>query len=109
MLSHGNGNKVLTAPNGGNASRRFVVELQDKIARVGGGNLDATGFATRNDGIGDLGRSFNYMVQQLRESRYETPAVALQPAGACRGKGRASGDRPDHPHLTIAVRFTNGF
>jgi signal transduction histidine kinase len=49
-----------------------MVELQDKIARVGGGDLDVTvGFATRNDGIGDLGRSFNYMVQQLRESRNE--------------------------------------
>jgi hypothetical protein len=51
MLSHGNGNKVLTAPNGGNAIRRLMVELQDKIARVGGGDLDVTvGFATRNGG-----------------------------------------------------------
>jgi signal transduction histidine kinase len=72
MLLHGNGNTVLTAPRGGNTSRRFMVELQDKIARVGGGDLDVTvGFATRNDGIGNLGRSFNYMVQQLRESRDE--------------------------------------
>ncbi len=48
------------------------VELQGKIVRVGEGDLDVTvGFANRNDEIGDLGRSFNHMVQQLRESREE--------------------------------------
>ncbi|MGB8782810.1 MAG: ATP-binding protein, partial [Terriglobales bacterium] len=36
------------------------------------GNLDvAVSFAKRNDEIGDLGRNFNYMLQQLRESRVE--------------------------------------
>ena len=40
--------------------------------RVGEGDLDvAVGFSNRNDEIGDLGRSFNHMVQQLRESREE--------------------------------------
>jgi signal transduction histidine kinase len=48
------------------------VELQRKIVRVGEGDLDVTvGFANRNDEIGDLGRNFNHMVQQLRESREE--------------------------------------
>jgi len=52
--------------------REIRVELQDKIVRVGGGDLDVTvGFANRNDEIGDLGRNFNHMVQQLRESREE--------------------------------------
>jgi signal transduction histidine kinase len=46
------------------------VELEGKIVRVGEGDLDVTvGFANRNDEIGDLGRSFNRMVQQLRERR----------------------------------------
>ena len=36
------------------------------------GNLDvAVSFSRRNDEIGDLGRKFNYMMQQLRESREE--------------------------------------
>ena len=49
-----------------------MVELQDKIARVGEGDLDVSvNFAKRNDEIGDLGRNFNRMVQQLRESREE--------------------------------------
>lgn len=51
---------------------RPVQELQSKIARVREGdffvNVD---FADRNDDIGDLGRHFNAMVQQLRESREE--------------------------------------
>ena len=48
------------------------VELQGKIIRVGEGDLDVTvDFADRNDEIGDLGRNFNHMVQQLRESREE--------------------------------------
>jgi signal transduction histidine kinase len=52
--------------------QRPMVELQEKIARVGQGDLDVSvGFAKRNDEIGDLGRNFNHMVQQLRESREE--------------------------------------
>jgi len=52
--------------------QRPLIELQDKIAQVGEGNLDVTvRFARRNDEIGDLGRNFNRMVAQLRESREE--------------------------------------
>ena len=52
--------------------QRPMVELQEQIARVGNGNLDASvSFSKRNDEIGDLGRNFNRMVQQLRESRDE--------------------------------------
>jgi signal transduction histidine kinase len=49
-----------------------MVELQEKIELVSEGNLDvAVSFAKRNDEIGDLGRNFNYMMQQLRDSREE--------------------------------------
>ena len=49
-----------------------MVELQEKIALVSEGNLDvAVSFSRRNDEIGDLGRNFNHMMQQLRESREE--------------------------------------
>jgi len=52
--------------------QRPMVELQQKIAELGEGNLDVTvSFARRNDEIGDLGRNFNHMVEQLRESRAE--------------------------------------
>jgi len=52
--------------------QRPMVELQEKIARVGKGDLNVSvGFAKRNDEIGDLGRNFNRMVAQLRESRDE--------------------------------------
>src|SRR5579871_2248980 len=52
--------------------QRPMVELQEKISCVGRGDLDvAVSFARRNDEIGDLGRNFNHMVQQLRESREE--------------------------------------
>jgi signal transduction histidine kinase len=52
--------------------RRPMVELQQKIARVKQGDLTvAVDFADRNDEIGDLGRDFNAMVRQLRESREE--------------------------------------
>lgn len=52
--------------------RRPLVELQEQIERVGDGDLTASvGFAKRNDEVGDLGRNFNLMVQQLRESREE--------------------------------------
>jgi signal transduction histidine kinase len=49
-----------------------MVELQEKIARVGEGDLHVgVAFAKRNDEIGDLGRNFNRMVMQLQESREE--------------------------------------
>ena len=52
--------------------QRPMVELQQKIARLGGGDLNVSvSFAHRNDEIGDLGRNFNQMVRQLRESRVE--------------------------------------
>ena len=52
--------------------QRPMVELQEKIALVSEGNLNvAVSFAKRNDEIGDLGRNFNHMMQQLRESREE--------------------------------------
>ena len=52
--------------------QRPMVELQEKIAQVSEGNLDVVvSFAKRNDEIGDLGRNFNHMMQQLRESRAE--------------------------------------
>jgi signal transduction histidine kinase len=52
--------------------QRPMVELQEKIARVGEGDLGVSvSFAKRNDEIGSLGRNFNQMVAQLRESRYE--------------------------------------
>ncbi|HME32288.1 MAG TPA: ATP-binding protein [Terriglobales bacterium] len=52
--------------------RRPMLELQDKIARVRLGDMDASvSFAGRNDEIGDLGRDFNDMVAQLKASREE--------------------------------------
>ena len=52
--------------------QRPMVELQEKIAQVSEGNLDVeVSFAQRNDEIGDLGRNFNHMMRQLRESREE--------------------------------------
>jgi len=52
--------------------QRPMVELQQKIAQLGGGDLSvAVSFAHRNDEIGDLGRNFNQMVRQLHESRTE--------------------------------------
>ncbi len=52
--------------------QRPMVELQQQIARLGGGDLNvAVSFSHRNDEIGDLGRNFNQMVRQLRESREE--------------------------------------
>lgn len=51
---------------------RPMLELQKKIAQVQAGDLFVrVEFADRNDEIGDLGRHFNDMVQQLRESREE--------------------------------------
>src|SRR5947209_2118376 len=52
--------------------QRPMVELQQKIGQLGSGDLGVSvSFAHRNDEIGDLGRNFNHMVQQLRESRQE--------------------------------------
>ena len=52
--------------------QRPMVELQEKIGQVSDGNLDVrVSFSRRNDEIGDLGRQFNHMMQQLRESRKE--------------------------------------
>jgi signal transduction histidine kinase len=52
--------------------QRPMVELQEKMDQVSEGNLDvAVSFSQRNDEIGDLGRNFNHMMQQLRESREE--------------------------------------
>ncbi len=52
--------------------QRPMVELQQKIAQLGSGDLNVSvSFAHRNDEIGDLGRNFNQMVSQMRESRVE--------------------------------------
>jgi len=52
--------------------QRPMVELQQKIGQLGAGDLSvAVSFANRNDEIGELGRKFNQMVQQLQESRTE--------------------------------------
>lgn len=52
--------------------QRPMLELQEKVAQISEGNLDAeVSFSRRNDEIGDLGRNFNHMTQQLRESRRE--------------------------------------
>jgi signal transduction histidine kinase len=52
--------------------QRPMVELQEKIEQVSKGDLNvAVSFSQRNDEIGDLGRNFNHMMQQLRESREE--------------------------------------
>jgi signal transduction histidine kinase len=52
--------------------RRPLIELQEKIGEVSEGNLNvAVSFSRRNDEIGDLGRNFNHMLQQLREGRDE--------------------------------------
>ena len=51
---------------------RPMTELQQKIERVREGDLTASvKFADRDDDIGDLGKDFNEMVRQLRESREE--------------------------------------
>jgi signal transduction histidine kinase len=72
ILLHENGYKGLTTTNGGDDLRLVTLELQGKVVRVGEGDLDVTvGFANRKDEVGDLGRSFNRMVRQLRECREE--------------------------------------
>jgi hypothetical protein len=52
--------------------QRPLIELQEKIERLSKGDLNASvSFADHRDEIGDLGRNFNEMVRQLRESREE--------------------------------------
>jgi signal transduction histidine kinase len=52
--------------------QRPMIELQEKITQVGQGDLNVkVAFADRNDEIGDLGRNFNRMVEQLRSNREE--------------------------------------
>jgi len=52
--------------------QRPMVELQEKMDQVSAGNLNVeVSFSQRNDEIGDLGRNFNHMMQQLRETRQE--------------------------------------
>jgi len=49
-----------------------LVELQEKLARLRAGDLDASvSFADRADEIGELGRNFNETVRQLRQTREE--------------------------------------
>jgi signal transduction histidine kinase len=49
-----------------------MVELQKKVKLISEGDLDVkVSFSERNDEIGDLGRNFNHMTKQLRESREE--------------------------------------
>jgi two-component system NtrC family sensor kinase len=56
--------------------QRPMVELQKKMDQVSEGTLDVSvSFASRNDEIGDLGRNFNYMMKQLRESREEVEVL----------------------------------
>jgi len=71
-LLHENGYKALGATNGSDDLQLVMLELHGQVVRLGKGDLDVTVcFANRNDGIGEVGRSFNCMVQQLRESREE--------------------------------------
>jgi signal transduction histidine kinase len=56
--------------------QRPMIELQEKIAQVGDGDLNArVSFADRNDEVGDLGRNFNRMVEQLRHDREEIDSL----------------------------------
>jgi signal transduction histidine kinase len=56
--------------------QRPMVELQEKIALVSEGRLDVpVSFDRRNDEIGDLGRNFNHMLRQLRDSREEIESL----------------------------------
>ncbi len=70
ILLHENGYKTLAATNVGDNLQLAVADLREKIVRLGKEDFDVTvGFANRNDEIGDLGRVFNHMVQQLHGSR----------------------------------------
>jgi signal transduction histidine kinase len=70
ILLHENGYKALAAINSGDDLRLVIKELQRKIVRLGEGDLDVkVDFGNRSDEVGDLGRVFNHMVQQLYVSR----------------------------------------
>lgn len=70
ILLHENGYKALAATNSGDDLRLVMTELQRKIVRLGEGDLDVTvDFGNRSDEVGNLGRVFNHMVQQLYGSR----------------------------------------
>jgi signal transduction histidine kinase len=72
ILLHENGYRALSATNSSDDLRLAIAELQGKIVRVGEGDLNVTvGISNRNNEIGDLGRNFNRMVEQLRENRDE--------------------------------------
>jgi nitrate/nitrite-specific signal transduction histidine kinase len=85
--------------------QRPMVELQEKMEMVGKGNLDvAVSFSRRNDEIGDLGRNFNQMVQQLRDSREKSNAcIALK----CRAPStsRPSASWPPAWPMRFAIRW----
>ena len=56
--------------------QRPMVELQEKMELVSKGDLNVeVSFSQRNDEIGDLGRNFNHMMQQLRDSREEIESL----------------------------------
>jgi len=56
--------------------QRPLAELQKKIGQLREGDVTVTAsFADRNDEIGELGRNFNEMVRQLRESREITDRI----------------------------------
>lgn len=70
ILLHENGYKALAATNSGDDLRLVMTELQRKIVRLGEGDLDVTvDFGNRSDEVGNLGRVFNHMVQQVYGSR----------------------------------------
>jgi len=72
ILLHENGYKTLAATNSGDDLQLVMTELQRMIVRVGQGELSVTvGFSNLNNEIGDLGRKFNHMVQELKERREE--------------------------------------
>lgn len=48
---------------------RPILELQRHTQKVAGGDLDARVSVNSNDELGDLGRAFNQMTAELRESR----------------------------------------
>jgi 23S rRNA C2498 (ribose-2'-O)-methylase RlmM len=61
---------ILQENGGDDDLRPLMAELQGTIACVGEGDLDVkVSFSNRGDDIGHLGRNFNHMVRQLRESR----------------------------------------
>ena len=70
ILLHENGYKALATTKVGDDLQTVMAELQGQIVQVGEGDLDATvGFSNRIGEIGNLGRKFNHMVQELRERR----------------------------------------